>query len=118
MLILNPNNIQNIIDVKPLTKNQRDSLLVEGSKILYAIKHTIDNARAAGQKGANGHQITKAIKAISNGFLIADRDEPRMGYNSLSKNQYFGIECLVSCGYKKSDATKMIIEASIITRTK
>ena len=116
MLILNPNNIQNIIDVKPLTKNQRDSLLVEGSKILYAIKHTIDNARAAGQKGANGHQITKAIKAISNGFLIADRDEPRMGYNRLSKNQYFGIECLVSCGYKKSDATRMIIEASIITR--
>ena len=118
MLILNPNNIQNIIDVKPLTKNQRDSLLVEGSKILYAIKHTIDNARAAGQKGANGHQITKAIKAISNGFLIADRDEPRMGYNQLSKNQYFAIDCLTSFGYKKQDATKMIIAASIITRTK
>ena len=116
MLILNPNNIQNIIDDKPLTKNQRDYLLVEGSKILYAIKHTIDNARAAGQKGANGHQITKAIKTISNGFLIADRDEPRMDYNSLSKNQYFAIECLVSCGYKKPDATRMIIEASIITR--
>ena len=116
MLILNPNNIQNIIDVKPLTKNQRDSLLVEGSKILYAIKHTIDNARAAGQKGANGHQITKAIQAISNGFLIADRDEPRMGYNQLSKNQYFAIDCLTAFGYKKPDATKMIIEASIITR--
>src|SRR5574344_1846048 len=116
MLILNPNNIQNIIDVKPLTKNQRDSLLVEGSKILYAIKHTIDGARAAGQKGANGHQITKAIQAISNGFLIADRDEPRMGYNQLSKNQYFAIDCLTSFGYKKQDATKMIIAASIITR--
>ena len=66
--------------------------------------------------GANGHQITKAIQAISNGFLIADRDEPRMGYNQLSKNQYFAIDCLTSFGYKKQDATKMIIAASIITR--
>lgn len=41
MLILNPNNIQNIIAVKPLTKNQRDSLLVEGSKILYALLNTL-----------------------------------------------------------------------------
>ena len=39
-----------------------------------------------------------------------------MGYNQLSKNQYFAIDCLTAFGYKKPDATKMIIEASIITR--
>jgi hypothetical protein len=95
---------------------QRDALLVEGAKILNTIKVTIDTARVNGSVGANGHQITKAIQAISNGFLIADRDEPRMGYNQLSKNQYFAIDCLTAFGYKKPDATKMIIKASIITR--
>ena len=116
MLVLDINRVQDIIDNKPLTKVQRDALLVEGAKILNTIKVTIDTARAAGQKGASGHQITKAIQAISNGFLIADRDEPRMDYNQLSKNQYFAIDCLTAFGYKKPDATKMIIEASIITR--
>ena len=90
--------------------------MVEGATILNTIKVTIDTARVNGSVGANGHQITKAIQAISNGFLIADRDEPRMGYNQLSKNQYFAIDCLTSFGYKKQDATKMIIAASIITR--
>ena len=116
MLVLDINIVQDIIDNKPLTKVQRDALLVEGAKILNTIKVTIDTARVNGSVGANGHQITKAIQAISNGFLIADRDEPRMGYNQLSKNQYFAIDCLTSFGYKKQDATKMIIAASIITR--